>query len=343
MGQDRWNQLETLHSFSLTDQGRRYFDLRRKTPVDPVSLEQNIVDSWQDNSVQTKRRQEVALLGRMDGRIVTSTCREWPIQIRQPGVIRYLGRFCRRRRLGIVGTRYPDAYGLDITNRIACAAAKADIVVVSGGALGIDGHAHRCALDAGGRTMVVLGSGLMYRSPKSHFRLFDRAIEHGVVMSPFPVDVHPSKWSFPYRNPWIAACVTDLVVVQAGPRSGALQTARYALDNGIRVWVVPGAMDNPRHHGCHLLLKEGAVVLLKHNDWLADSHGNSIPLEQKQPMMDLNYWTLFDDKPRSLEEVCRLSSCSLEKLIAASVRLEANGWLSRRQGAHFVRRYSGRP
>ncbi|MEE2756272.1 MAG: DNA-processing protein DprA [Myxococcota bacterium] len=342
MGQDTSNQLAGIHAFSLTDEGRRHLDLRRSKCVDPVLLNNKILDSVRDSNVQERRLQELDMLERMDGNIVSSACPTWPLATAGLGIIRYIGHFCHRRRVGIVGMRAPDTYGLDIAGRIAKFAAESDIVVVSGGALGIDGQAHRSSLHAGGRTIVVLGSGLLQRSPKRHSKLFERAREHGAVMSPFHMTTRPSKWTFPYRNPWIAALVTDLIVVQAGYGSGALQTARHALKMGTRVWVVPGPMDNPRHHGCHLLLKEGAEILLNHSDWLADPRIEFDLQEPKEPQMDLHYWQLFDDKPRSLEDVYRQNSCSLEKLTAASVRLEASGWLGRHQGAYFIRRYTGR-
>lgn len=164
--------------------------------------------------------------------------------------------------VAVVGTRRPDAYGLAMARRIGRALGQAGTVVVSGGALGIDAAAHEGALEAGGRTMVVLGGGLGMPHPASNRDLFDRvaATPGCCVLSEAPCLGPARHFSFPRRNRILAALSDAVVVVQAGVPSGALITAERARGMGVPVFAVPGDAWYERSSGANALLRSGALV-----------------------------------------------------------------------------------
>lgn len=162
----------------------------------------------------------------------------------------------------VVGSRRTDAAGSRMARQIAGALARDGWRVVSGGALGIDAVAHSAALDAGGRTVAVLPSGLDVPCPRRNLRLFDRIVrEGGLLLSPFPPGHNPKRWHFARRNVVMAAMTGATIVVRASPRSGSMLTARAARSLGRRVLAVPGDAWRTDLRGTSELLAEGAEVL----------------------------------------------------------------------------------
>ena len=174
-----------------------------------------------------------------------------------------------RRRVGIVGTRHSSSSGDRIAHEMAALLARQGVVVVSGMALGIDAAAHRGALDAGGGTIAVLGSGVDVPYPPTHRTLHTRIVGEGLALSEAPIGSRPVLGAFPKRNRIIAALSETLIVVEAGERSGALITARLALDLGRTVAAVPGPIDSPRHVGSNRLLADGAAFIGRVEEVLA--------------------------------------------------------------------------
>lgn len=170
--------------------------------------------------------------------------------------------------VAVVGSRRPTLGGVDIARQLGADLARAGVVVVSGMALGIDGAAHRGALDAGGTTVAVLGCGVDVCYPSRHLRLRDEIAATGLLVSEEEPGAEPAPWQFPKRNRIIAALVAAAVVVEAGERSGALSTARHAADLGREVLAVPGSIRNPVAAGCNQLIRDGATPLLRVEDVL---------------------------------------------------------------------------
>jgi DNA processing protein len=161
--------------------------------------------------------------------------------------------------VAIVGARSCSAYGRSVTRSLARDLAAAGLVVVSGMARGIDGEAHRGALDASGRTVAVLGCGIDRDYPSAHAELARRICESGLVMSEYEPGVEPAPWRFPARNRIIAGLCQATVVVEARERSGALITADFALEEGRDVLAVPGEITSALSAGTNALLKLGAA------------------------------------------------------------------------------------
>ena len=168
--------------------------------------------------------------------------------------------------LAMVGARRASEYAERTARRIAREAASAGIVVVSGLARGVDGAAHRGALE-GGRTVAVLAGGLDHVYPGQHRELSERIVAGGgCLLSEQPPGVRPLAWLFPYRNRIITGLALATVVVEASSRSGSLASARHALDQGREVFAVPGQIDSPSCEGSNRLLVDGATPLCRIED-----------------------------------------------------------------------------
>jgi DNA processing protein len=171
-----------------------------------------------------------------------------------------------RRAVAVVGARSCSPYGSQVARMLGRELAAADVVVVSGLARGIDGDAHRGALEAGGITVAVLGCGIDRDYPASHAQLSRRIEERGLIVSEYEPGVEPAPWRFPARNRIIAGLCEAVVVVEARERSGALITADFALDEGREVFAVPGEITSSLSAGTNALLKLGATPLTSVED-----------------------------------------------------------------------------
>ncbi|MFN8126082.1 MAG: DNA-processing protein DprA [Candidatus Nanopelagicales bacterium] len=165
------------------------------------------------------------------------------------------------RSVAIVGARNATSYGLQVAARLAADLAGAGWTIVSGGAFGIDAAAHRGALAAGGATVAVTAGGVDVPTPRSHAALFAQIVDAGAICSEAPPGRTPQAFSFLRRNRLIAALTRVTVVVEAGARSGALNTAEWAQTLGRPVCAVPGPVTSPMSAGTHRLVQEGQARL----------------------------------------------------------------------------------
>jgi DNA processing protein len=161
--------------------------------------------------------------------------------------------------VAVVGARSCSSYGRSVTRSLARDAAAAGLVVVSGMARGIDGEAHRGALEGGGRTVAVLGCGIDRDYPAAHVELSRRIGENGLVVSEYEPGIEPAPWRFPARNRIIAGLCRATIVIEARERSGALITADFALEEGREVLAVPGEITSGLSAGTNALLRLGAT------------------------------------------------------------------------------------
>ncbi len=161
-------------------------------------------------------------------------------------------------RIAVIGSRRATLYGERVATGLGAGLAARGVEVVSGGARGIDTCAHVGALQDGGRTVVVMGSGFCRVYPEENEELFERIAESGAVLSEFPLDWSPRPENFPRRNRVISGLCAAVVVVEASRRSGSLVTAGHALEQGREVLAIPGPVSSDRSEGCHLLIQQGA-------------------------------------------------------------------------------------
>ena len=173
-------------------------------------------------------------------------------------------------QVAVVGSRRATPAGARIARRLAGELAARGLVVTSGLAQGVDAEAHQGALEAGGRTVAVLGSSLDRIYPAAHRSLAERIAGQGALVSEFPFGTRPVPWNFPWRNRIISGLSLGVLVVEAADRSGSLITARLAADQGREVFAVPGSILNPLSSGCHRLLRDGAKLVERVEDVLEE-------------------------------------------------------------------------
>lgn len=189
-----------------------------------------------------------------------------------PGILYLQGELTEADKycVAVVGSRHGTRYGIAQAERLAASLARAGLTVVSGLARGIDAAAHRAALEAGGRTIAVLGSGLARIYPPEHRGLAGEIAKQGCVISEMPLRFAPLAGAFPQRNRIISGLSMGVLVVEAALRSGALSTARHATEQNREVFAIPGPIDNAMSQGCHRLLKDGAKLVENVEDILEE-------------------------------------------------------------------------
>jgi DNA processing protein len=176
----------------------------------------------------------------------------------------------QRPQLAVVGARRASRRGLADARWLAEGLVRAGLCVTSGLALGVDGAAHRAALDAGGATLAVLGAGVDVPYPRIHAGLAEAVAARGLLVSEWPPGTRPARHHFPRRNRLISGLSLGVIVVEAGERSGSLITARLAAEQGREVFALPATARDPGGAGCHRLIRDGAVLVRDLDDVLAE-------------------------------------------------------------------------
>jgi DNA processing protein len=258
-----------------------------------------------------------------------------------PPVLWVRGRLAAREgehAVAIVGARAATRAGLAFARLLAADLAAAGLTIVSGLARGIDTAAHQGALDAAGRTVAVLGSGLDRVYPSENAGLARAITRDGAVVSEFPPGTEPWKGNFPRRNRTIAGWARAVIVVEAGEKSGALLTARAALEEGRDVMAVPAHPTLPSAAGTNALLRDGAALVRDAGDVLSElglarSPAGAPVCEQHSPLLA----AFVRGAPTSLEEIAARIALPVPELLARLSELELAGRLRRLPGGCFVR------
>jgi DNA processing protein len=232
----------------------------------------------------------------------------------------------RRPGVAIVGARACSAYGRHVARLLGRELAAAGLVVVSGMARGVDGEAHRGALEAGGVTVAVLGCGIDRDYPAAHAELARRIAERGLIVSEYPPGVEPAPWRFPARNRIVAGLALATVVVEARERSGALITADFALEEGRDVFAVPGEIVSALSRGSNALLRLGAAPLVEPADVL---HALGIePAVVAPPALGPDAAAVLEalaEGPAGADELTRSTGLTAASVAAALTELELAG------------------
>jgi DNA processing protein len=232
-----------------------------------------------------------------------------------------------RPTVAIVGTRRSTMYGERITRELSGGLARAGACIVSGLARGIDGVAHAAALDAGGLTGAVLGTGVDVCYPPSHRALYHRIESAGVLLSELPPGAHSHGGSFPQRNRLIAALAKLTIIVEAPVESGALITGTAAQELNREVAVVPGPIDSPQSEGSNLLLRDGAHPITSVADALSlvgltpTVHSLKEPADPDQSRV----WRALREGAADLDTICHRASLPVQRCLAAVTALELTG------------------
>lgn len=254
--------------------------------------------------------------------------------------------------IAIVGTRDPSDYGRRWTRKLSAALAQAGFTVVSGLAEGVDAEAHQSCLNAGGRTIAVLGTGVDVVYPWSNRNLTKQIPEQGLLVSEYPAGTQPDRANFPRRNRIIAGLSRAILVLEAPHRSGALITARLANDYSRDVYALPGSLDNPRSKGCLELLNTGAHVILGESHLLemlgAMPRLHVMPsppsqlslLDEMLPDLEPEFKQVLEAvllEPVSFDSIVQKSGLSTSSVLSTLVQLELMGLVSQLPGMRYQR------
>ncbi|BBN49272.1 putative DNA processing protein DprA [Mycobacterium avium subsp. hominissuis] len=341
--------------------------------VGPVEAAERVRRAAVDDALakHTEARREIdraaadlELIARRGGRLVTPTTtsgRCWPSprsarrHPARPAPRRCWRRWCCGRRAPpgstrsptgrppVVGTRAATAYGEQVAGDLVAGLVQRDVAVVSGGAYGIDGAAHRAALDCDGVTVAVLAGGLDVAYPSGHSALLHRIGQHGLLFTEYAPGVRPARYRFLTRNRLVAAMAGATVVVEAGLRSGAANTAAWARALGRVVAAVPGPVTSSASAGCHALLRNGAELITRAEHVVElIGHIGELAAEEPHPVTPLD--GLGEAERRVYEALPGRGAATVEQLAAGCGLLpeQALGPLAMLELAGLVRRQDGR-
>jgi DNA processing protein len=249
-----------------------------------------------------------------------------------------------RQALAIVGTRRLTSYGRQMARELAQGLSRTGITVVSGLARGIDTEAHHAALDAGGRTIAVLGSGLDFIYPPENRDLVDRILTsgQGAIISEYPLATKPQGKNFPARNRIISGLSLGSIVVEGAIKSGAMITARYAVEQNREVFAVPGFVNSPASAGPNRLIQEGAKLITCVEDVLEEIQVEQVIHQQAFQMAlpasaeEAALLAVLSGEPRHIDELAQLSSLPSRQVSSTLTLLELKGMVQHVGGMKYV-------
>ena len=240
----------------------------------------------------------------------------------------HLSSFCQPT-VAMVGTRKPSVTGRETARRFAFELAAKKITIVSGLAIGIDAEVHRGCIDASGKTIAVMGTGIDSIYPRQHGRLADKICENGLLLSELPLQSPPIAGHFPRRNRIISGLSLCTLVVEAAIKSGSLITARLALEQNRDVLAIPGSIHNPQARGCHHLLQQGAKLVTSSHDVL-----DELRIDYIQEATELVFTLARENKNlvkcigfevTGVDQIIARSGLTVEKVVCNLAELELQG------------------
>ena len=291
-------------------------------------------------------------------RLLNWTEPEYPqtlLQIYDPPVLLYVRgdvQILNLPSLGIVGTRRPTLYGTQMAQRLGRDLAARGLVIASGLARGIDAIGHQGALDANGRAIGVLGTGIDVCYPKENKKLYEKVLERGAIISEFPLRTHPAPENFPVRNRIVAGMPLGVVVIEGAQYSGSLITARLAMEFGREVFGVPGNVTQPVSFAPNLLIKQGAKLVTNAEDVIEElpTPVRAALVQAEQPEAEqrnllaaasLNgsekklYELLSADEPKHIDDIVERSGLNSSEVLATLFNLEMKGIIRQLPGKQF--------
>lgn len=248
----------------------------------------------------------------------------------------------RRPALAIVGSRRASTYAINVAELLARQLAPTGLTIISGLALGIDGAAHAAALDAGGTTVAVLGTGLDVIYPRANRRLTARIAQQGLIVTEFPPYTPPRPENFPIRNRIISGLSYGAVIVEATARSGSLITARMAAEQGREVFAVPGSIFSPGSEGTHRLVQYGAKLVHDAEDVLHELPRPVLEMlramaAEETPPPDSLLAALSRDEGVHVDALAVKLGRTPASVAESLLQLELDGWIRAIPGARYVR------
>lgn len=309
----------------------------------PNKLAKKIIDSKNQNSFNNYKSK----LKELNIYCISLNDKNYPINLKEiydpPYLLNMIGNYKKEDEfaIAIVGSRKATPYGKNIAYKFAKELVRYGITIVSGLAYGIDTAAHKGALDGGGRTIAVLGSGLDICYPKSNINLMKNIIKNGVVLSEYPLGTQPKPGNFPCRNRIISGLCKGVLVVEASYKSGSLITVDYALEQGRDVFSVPGSILSSTSKGSNKLIKEGAKLVTCVEDILEEYNiqnkffDNNIDIElskQEKKVFEL----IKLKQPINLDLISATLQLNINHLNSIITILELKGLIEQLPGKVFI-------
>ncbi|MDX2032266.1 MAG: DNA-processing protein DprA [Blastocatellia bacterium] len=324
------------------------------------------IQELHDSEILEKANAEIERLEALDARVVTREDDHYPPLLREifdPPIALYvrgdLEEACRRPCVALVGSRRCSTYGTNAAQNLARELAANGITIVSGMARGIDAAGHRGALEVGGRTIAVVGTGLETTYPKEHKSLEREIVAQGALVSEFPLGTPPLPQNFPYRNRILSGLCWGVVIIEAAEHSGSLITARMAYEQGREVFAVPGNITSQTSFGPNFLIKDGAKLVQHWRDVIEELPRDlkdgilgvrRPPAEEaparEQPMFEAvalgeEERRVFDlltpDAPSHVDQLLLSTGLTISALMAALLSLEMKDRIRQLPGKSFVK------
>ncbi len=248
------------------------------------------------------------------------------------------------RSVAVVGTRKATAYGREVASALVADLCKSGVTIVSGLARGIDSVAHRAALEAGGRTVAVLGNSLDMVYPPENAGLAREITTQGALVSEYPLGTRPDSRNFPRRNRIMSGMTLGTLVVEAGLESGALWTVRHALEQDREVFCVPGSIFSPASRGTNALIQQGAKLVMSYTDILEELNLTVVSHQMEmravtQPEDDTERKLLdhITHEPVHIDDIGRRSGLPITVVTSTLAMLELRGLVKQVGGMYYVR------
>lgn len=305
--------------------------------LEACGLQEKLIDALEQTRQAGVLQKTWEAIENQDIQVLTWDDQDYPDRLREidqsPPVLYVRGQLSQEDfpSIAIVGTRRITQYGRQVARELASELARTGFTVVSGLARGVDAVAHEAALEAGGRSIAVLGSGVDVIYPPENRRLAEQMIANGAVVSDYPPGTQPEAMNFPPRNRIISALAHAVVVVEAGEKSGALITAAFAADQGREVFAVPGYLYAPSSLGPNRLIQQGAHIFLGVQDLLATMNFGEFAQRVKSRTVlpadatEATLFALLGHEPLHIDELRAQSGMAVETVSAALTMMELKG------------------
>jgi DNA processing protein len=314
-----------------------------------AGLDRRSVDSLLKTRSSYDAERDLRQLERIGARVLTWDDDAYPVRLREiphpPPVLYVKGTLVETDQwaLAVVGTRRATAYGKEAARVFAGELAASGITIVSGMALGIDAAAHKAAIDAGGRTIAVLGNGIDVVYPPEHRKLSEQIVQHGALVCDYPLGTKPDAGNFPPRNRIISGLSLAVLVVEAGERSGALITADFAAEQGRDVFAMPGHVFARSSAGSNRLLRDGALVALKAQDILEElnmtmvtQHIEARAAIPPQDETESRLLALLSSEAVHIDEISRQTGLPISQVSSALAMMELKGMVRQTGGMNYI-------
>ena len=244
--------------------------------------------------------------------------------------------------VAVIGTRKPTPNGLAMARNLAGTLARNGVTIVSGLAQGIDTAAHRAAIEVGGRTIAVMGTGIDVIYPPQNRKLAAEITGNGALITSFPPGTPPEARNFPARNRLISGMALGVLVVEAPERSGALITVDHALEQGREVFAVPGSPLTPASRGCNRLIQSGAHLVMGAEDVLEALNLTMAPLHMEADAVvpeseaEKTLLEVISDEPMHVDQICRKTGIPIYEVNSTLAQMELKGLVRNVGGMHYV-------